>query len=108
MGERIKAEFTMIGSHTAGANASEWQIGIADELCGIIDHAVAERCFPHQALLYLFILRKNIQGKRTWLTIDVADYIINIFKFQDRENRTENFLLHNRIIPGNITDDSWF
>ena len=99
MRKNVETGLTVIAAHAAASHTAKGQMGIGELEDGIIYAAGAERGFIDDLLTVFTQVRKDVERQGFRPGINGGYHCGQIVKFQDRQNRAKDFILHNRIIP---------
>src|SRR5579862_542902 len=92
----LETRAAVVVAHSARANSSERKIVLRDVINDVVDGDAARDGFAEQAIDAAGVVIKIIEGERPRMRVDVSDRIGDVAIRKHRENRAENFFLHDQ------------
>src|SRR5271170_4830514 len=97
--ESVKTGLTVVVADSRESDASE-RHGFNEQMnVHLVDRAAAEGQAREEMVDRLLVTAEKETGKGLWMLLHLANGRIHVFIGEDRENRSEDFVLHNRIVP---------
>lgn len=105
VGEGLEALAAVVAAHAAVADAAEGHVvgGQVDD--GVVDAPAAERQCVQHAALHSTVFREQVARQRMRPCGGEGNRFVDAADGQNRQNRAENFLLHDRTVRRNIAED---
>ena len=108
MGESPEAIDSVVGTHAAFSEAAESHIAGCEMNENIVDAAAAETAPGSYFLGVFFIIGEDVEGQGMSHGVDLGNSTSERVVGKDREYRTKDLLLHDRIIECYIVQERWF
>src|SRR5580693_2376653 len=105
MRESIEAGLAIVVADARESDAAE-RHGFDEKMyVHLVDCTAAERQTREKMIDRLLVSAEEETGKRLRMLLHLTNGRIHVFIGKDRENRAEDFVLHDRIVPGNGVND---
>src|SRR5271154_1330048 len=99
MRERVKTGLTVVMADAGESDASE-RHGLDEEVnVDLVDRAAAEGQAREEVVDRLLVTAKKETGKRLRMLLHLTNGRLHVFISKDWEDRPEDFVLHNRVVP---------
>ena len=96
LGKGAETPFAVIGAHAARADPAEGLRFLREMQQAIVPGDASGNGFAQQALAEGFVVAEAVERQRTVKGVDMGDGLIERIIGQDRQQRAEDFLLHDR------------
>src|SRR5580692_7718935 len=105
MRQSVKTGLTVVVADARESDASE-RHGFNEQMnVHLVDCATAERQAREEVVDRLLVTAEKETGKRFWMLLHLTNGRIHVFIGEDRENRPEDFVLHDWVVPGDRIQD---
>src|SRR5271168_3581071 len=105
VGESVKAILAVIVTDARESDASE-RHGFNEQMnVHLVDRATAEGQAREEVIDRLLVTAEKETGKGFWVLLDLTNGRIHVFIRKDWENRPEDFVLHDRVVPRDRIQD---
>lgn len=105
MREAAEAVTPVVAAHAAVSNAAEGHPARRQVDDGVVDAPAAERQCVQHAALHGTVFREQVARQRMRPCGGEGNRFVDAADGQNRQNRAENFLLHDRAVRRNIAED---
>src|SRR5271163_1561654 len=103
--ESVKAILAVIVTDAGESDAAE-RHGFDEEMyVHLVDCTATERQTREEVVDGLLVTAEKETGEGLWMLLHLTNGRIHVFIGEDWENRPEDFVLHDRVVPGDRIQD---
>src|SRR5580692_4265304 len=105
MREGVKPGLAVVVTNAGISNPSKWHGFDKQVNVHLIDRAAAKGQARKEVIDCLLVATKQEAGKRLRMLFHLSNGSVHVLVGEDREKRSEDLVLHDRIVPSDWIDD---